>query len=169
MAGVDLDAVAVGPPAAAGQQHGAGLADDPRAQQPGLEHEPRAGVQVAWLVADEVAEQADRALLGPVGPAWPRAQHVGPALRVELGNDPGVREAGQGDGQRERLGPHEQRRGGDEGNDVEGGAQRPEAALVSQPGGVDARAPVQRLGLGEEPLDRHQLGPVSHRRSAGAR
>ena len=55
---VDLHAVAVRPPAAV-QQDGAGLADEPDAEPAGLEHEPGAGVQLARLVADEVAEQAD--------------------------------------------------------------------------------------------------------------
>ena len=162
VAGVDLDAVAVDAPAAAGQQHRAGLADDPGAEPARLEHEPGAGVQLARLVADEVAEQADGALLGSVGLARPRAQDVGPALRVELGDDPGVRQAGERDRQRERLRPHEQRGGGDERHDVEGDAQRPEAALVAQPRGVDARAPVERLGLRQHVLDRrHARGARS--------
>ncbi len=128
-------------------------------------------MQLARLVADEVAEQADGALLGlgaavapAAAPRAARAQDVRAALRVELGDDPGVREADERDRQRERLQPHEQRRRADERDDVRDRRQRPQPAVAAQLRGIDARAPVDRRGLRQDLDGRHRAG--SRARSA---
>ena len=53
---------------------------------------PVAGVQLARLVADEVAEQAERRALRPVAAPRAAAQHVRAALGVQLRDHPRVRE-----------------------------------------------------------------------------
>ena len=57
---VHLHAPAVGPAPAGPDQQRARLSHQPDAEGAALEHEPGAGVQLARLVADEVAEQAER-------------------------------------------------------------------------------------------------------------
>ena len=75
----------------------------PTPEAPGLDHEARPGVQVARVVADEVAEQAEGGALGRrVGPRA-RAHDVRAARRVELRDDPGVREAHERHRRRQRL------------------------------------------------------------------
>ena len=51
----------------------AGLPHEPDAERAALEHEPRARVQLARVVADEVAEQAERGRLRRRRPRAPSA------------------------------------------------------------------------------------------------
>ena len=87
-----VDAPAVDAAAAGPHEQRAGLADEPDAERAALEHEAGARVQVARLVADEVAEQAERGALRPAVRARPAAQDVRAALGVQLGDHPRVRE-----------------------------------------------------------------------------
>ena len=57
---IDPHAVAVHAPAAGAHEQRAGRPDEPDAEAPALEHEAGRGVQLARLVPDQVAEQADR-------------------------------------------------------------------------------------------------------------
>ena len=92
---VDAHAAAVAPrrPPRPHEQR-AGLAHEPHAERPRSSTSPVRACSVARLVADQVAEQADRARLGLGRRAAALGAHdVGAALGVELGDDPGVREA----------------------------------------------------------------------------
>ena len=87
-----LDAPAEHAPPAGRHEHRAGLADEPDAERAALRHQAGLRVQLARVVADEVAEQAERALLGPVlGPRL-GPHDVRAAPRVELRDRPRVRE-----------------------------------------------------------------------------
>ena len=74
---VDADAEAVDGACAADEQR-ARLADEPRPEPAGLEHEAGARVQVARVVVDEVAEQAERGALRVLAL---RAASAGPPSR----------------------------------------------------------------------------------------
>ena len=60
----DLHAPAEHPPPAGRHEQGAGLADQPDAERAALAAQPGPRVQLARVVADEVAEQAERDPLG---------------------------------------------------------------------------------------------------------
>ena len=60
---VDLHAPAVDPPPAGAHEQRARLPDEPDAERAALQREPRAGVQLARVVAEQVAEQAERRAL----------------------------------------------------------------------------------------------------------
>ena len=82
---LDVHAPAVHAAAARAHEQRAGLADQPDAERAALEHQAGAGVQLARLVADEVAEQPDRgplrALAGAAAGAaarWRRAWRTAP-------------------------------------------------------------------------------------------
>ena len=71
-----------------------------------LEREAGAALELALVVAEQVAEQALRDRLGPARGAAPfgRTTRRAPE-RVQLGDDPGVRERGERHRRGERLEP----------------------------------------------------------------
>ena len=87
-----LHAPAVHAPAARAHEQRARLPHEPDAERAALEHEPGARVQLARLVADEVAEQPERGRSGPSPARGRRPDHVRAALGVELRDRPRVHE-----------------------------------------------------------------------------
>ncbi len=124
--------------------------------------EPGARVQRARVVAEQVAEQAERRPLGRVAGARPRADDVRAAVRVQRRDPPRVHDGDRRDRERQRLERHQQHRGGEERDRVRERAQRPAVAAAAQARGVDPRPPVDGRGLGED--GRHQPPAIGRRR-----
>ena len=73
------------------------LPHEPHAERAALHHEPRARVQLARVVADEVAEQAERGRLAAAPARAPRLDHLRAAVGVQLRDRPRVREQDHAD------------------------------------------------------------------------
>ena len=147
----DAHAPAVHAPAAGPDEQRARLADDPDAERAALEHEPGARVQLARVVADEVAEQperrrapARRRAAGRAAARWRRAWRRAPgsptrarARSAATGNDSGssTNSSDRGDAERDRVGDRR---------------ERPHAPAPAQRALVDPRPPVDGRGLGQD-------------------
>ena len=145
------DAPAVHAPPAGRDQQRAGLAHQPDAERAALQHQAGPRVQLARLVADEVAEQPERAALGARRAARLRPHHVGAALRrTARGSPTRAPSARRPTGARSGSSATRTRRGGDERDAVRDRAHRP-ARPRSAARGVDARAPGDRARAREAP------------------
>ena len=91
-AGSDADAPAVHAAPAGAHEQRARLADQPDAEAAALHHEAGARVQVARVVADEVAEQPERGASAASPRRAARAHDLRAAVGVQLGDRPGMRE-----------------------------------------------------------------------------
>jgi hypothetical protein len=120
------------PAPAGGDQHRAGLADQPRAQPPPFQHQPGAAAQLAGIVSEQVAEQADRDVFLARARGRPGADHVCSSRRVELWDHPRVREQDQRHRDRQRAEHAEHDRGGDERDRVSDRHPRPPPARAPQ-------------------------------------
>jgi hypothetical protein len=147
---VGLHAPAVDAPPAGAHEQGAGLPDEPRAERAALEGEPGARVQLARVVGQQVAEQAERRPLRAGGGARPRADDERAAVRVQRRDAPGVDERDDGDRERQRLERQHQRGDAGERDAVGERAERPDATAPAQALGVEPRPPVHGRGLGED-------------------
>jgi hypothetical protein len=132
---------AVHPPPATDDQQRAGLADDPHAQAAGLQREPGAALQLALVGAEQVAEQSLRNGLGPLVAPPLRPRHPRAAVRVQLGDDPGVCRGRQRHRRQQRLEPHHRRPGGQERDRVEQRPRVPEAGPALEPARVGPGPP----------------------------
>ena len=113
-------------------------------------HEAGAGVQLARLVADQVAQQAERGPLRPVGGARPAPEHGRAALGVQLRDRPRVREQDHVERSRQRLEREQQHRRRRERDGVGDRRERPQTPAAGQAALVDARPPVDGRGLGKD-------------------
>lgn len=120
-----LDAIAVHPATARPDEQRAGFRDQPDAEPSTLEDQTGSSMQRTLLVANQVAEQAERDELGITIDGASRAHDVRAPSGVELGDQPRLRECGQRDGECHRIQRDQQRRRADEGNGVTGRRERP--------------------------------------------
>ena len=97
-------AEAVHAAAAVGHEQRARLAHEPDAEPAALERQPGRALELALLVAEQVAEQALRHRLGALVARAPFGRSTfAPRNGVELGDDPRVRQAGDRHRGRQRL------------------------------------------------------------------
>src|SRR5687767_8322693 len=124
---VDADAEAVDAPLA--DEQSARLADQPRAEPARLLDEPGPRVEVARVVVDEVPQEPERRPLRLVGLARLRADDLGAAVGVQLGDRPRLDERERGGGRKPRLDRDEHRGGDEERDDVREGRRGPGARV----------------------------------------
>ncbi len=108
-------------------------------------------------MADEVAEQAERGVLGLGSGPDPRAQDIGAAGRVEHGDDPRVPEAGEAHGDRQWLDEEQDDACSDERDDVRDGRKRPQPCALAQARTVHRRPPIDGRRLGQRGVRRGAL------------
>ena len=152
------DAVAVHAPATRRYEQGARLSHQPDAEVAALEREPGPALELALLVAEQVAEETLRRRLRRIVARPLRPHHAGAAERVQLGDDPGVGEGRQRHRGGERLEPQHPGAGDHERNRVEHRPRVPDAAPAQEPARVRARSPRDRGELWEGLLGAHGGG-----------
>ena len=149
-------AEAVHPAATGRHEQRAALAEQPDAQLAVLERKPGLALELALLVAEQVAEQAlchrlsreDRACR--LVRAWPlRPDHARASERVQLRDDPGVRQRGQRDRGGQRLEPDHPHARADERHRVQERPGMPDPSPAAQPARISGLAPRDRGELGK--------------------
>ena len=160
----DVHAPAVDAAAAGPHEHGAGLADQPDAERAALEHEAGARVQVARLVADEVAEQAERRALRPAVRARPRgAARSRRAWRTARGSPTRAR-AGRTRPARPAARAHSSTPdAASERDRVRDRRERPQPRAAVEAALVDPRPPVDGRGLGKDRSALRRRSPARDR------
>ena len=142
------NAEAVHAPAPGRHEQRAALAEQPDAELAALEGEPGLALELALVVAEQVAEQPLRHGLSRRGPRLLRPHDARPPERVQLGDDPGVRERGERHRRGERLEPDHPHAGADERHRVEQRPGMPDPSPAAQPARIGRLAPRDRGELG---------------------
>jgi len=125
------------------------LADQPCPQLSALQGKPCFAQQLARVVPDEVAEEAECSAIRGILRRADRLHSAGTSACLKMQNGDPVAEKDRRNGKREWLDPDEQRRGQPEGDDDPDAPQRPDPALASKAPLICPPPPRHRGGFGE--------------------